>query len=340
MLFFIIFLFPAIVSAKAKSSIVMDVNSKRILYKNNIDDKRLIASTTKIMTFLVAADKLPLDKVITVGDEVNSAYGSNTYIEKGEEISVKDLLYGLMLRSGNDCAIVLSHNIKDFVPSMNSYAKKIGMNNTSFKNPTGLDDYDDKNYSTSYDMALLSRYAYKNKFYRKVINTYKYTLETNKKSYIWYNRNKLLKNYKYLVGGKTGFTPKAGRTLVSVASKNNLILTMVSLNDPNHYEDQKKTYEYLFSKYKNKKLVSKGFIRIPRSIFNGKVYVKEDFYYPLTNDEEKSIKLIYKIYRLKHYNDNSKVGYVDVKLYNKTIKKINIYIKKKTPNRHFLIFSR
>ena len=91
MLFFIIFLFPAIVSAKAKSSIVMDVNSKRILYKNNIDDKRLIASTTKIMTFLVAADKLPLDKVITVGDEVNSAYGSNTYIEKGEEISVKDL---------------------------------------------------------------------------------------------------------------------------------------------------------------------------------------------------------------------------------------------------------
>ncbi len=323
----------------AKSSIVMDVDSGRILYKNNVDDKRLIASTTKIMTFLVAIENLPLDKKIIVGDEVNHAYGSNTYISYGEVLTVRELLYGLMLRSGNDTALVLAKNIPNFVNKMNENAKKIGMTNTHFMNPTGLDDYDDKNYSSSKDMARLSRYIYnKSKFYREVIGTYKYSLETNKKSYIWFNRNKLLKEYKYLKGGKTGYTPKAGRTLVSVAKKNNLTLTMVSLNDSSHYNSQESTYEYLFNKYRRVKLVDN--INISKTFFKDKLYIKGKFYYPLTEDEERNIKLIYKIYKIKKYKNNDKVGYIDVKLYNTTIKKINIYVKKKKPKRHFLISRR
>ena len=330
MLFLVFFLFPISVYAKdtAKSSIAMDIDSMRILYKNNIDERRLIASTTKIMTFLVAINNLDVNKKIIVGDEVNSSYGSNTYIEKGEVISVLDLLYGLMLRSGNDCALVLSKNIKGFVPKMNMYAKRIGMTSTIFQNETGLDDYDLKNYSTARDMAKLSSYVYKNSLYRKIINTYKYETQTNKKSYIWYNRNKMLKKYKYLVGGKTGYTPKAGRTLVTVAKKNDFAITMVSLNDPNHYNSEEEIYNYLFNKYKRIKILNKGKFYI-NGFFNDVLYVKNDFYYPLTKEESQNIKLIYKIYKLKNYSNNTKIGYIDVKLYNNSIHKEYILVKKK-----------
>ena len=169
-LLILIIIFP--INVFASSTMVMDNDSGRILYENNSNERRLIASTTKIMTCILVLENSDLSKKITVGDEILKVYGTNIYVEVGEILTIKDLLYGLMLRSGNDAAIVLANNIfnseDEFIHKMNDKAKEIGMNNTVFNNPHGLDE-ETKNYSTAYDMALLAKYAYKNKMYRNII---------------------------------------------------------------------------------------------------------------------------------------------------------------------------
>ena len=154
----------------------MDLDSGRILYENNPNRKMLIASITKIMTAIVAIENGDLTKEITVGDEVLSMYGTNIYVEVGEKMKLRDLLYGLLLRSGNDASVVIAKAVggseEKFVELMNKKAKEIGMKNTIFRNPHGLDE-ETENYSTAYDMALLSRYAYKNKTYRNIVSTNK-----------------------------------------------------------------------------------------------------------------------------------------------------------------------
>ena len=332
----IIFMFPINVFAftdTSKSSIVMDVDSGRILYQKNAHEKRLIASITKIMTATIAIENYNTRKTLTVGDEVLSMYGTNIYVKKGDEISVKDLIYGLILRSGNDAAMVLANNIneKKLINLMNKKAKEIGMKDTLFGNPHGLDDdeIEEKNYSTAYDMAILSRYSYnKLPLYREIINTKKYTYKTNSKTDIWYNRNKLLSEYKYCIGGKTGYTPKAGKTLVSVAKKNNLTLTAVSLKDPNHYNSQKSLYEYLFDKYKNYKIIDKSTFTLDEEYYKDNLYIKDDYYYPLADNEIDYIETIVKISKLKNYNNGDKVGEIEVKFKDKIVKIIDVYVKK------------
>ena len=190
--FLVIFIFflPLVVFAdSAKSSIVMDLDSGRILYENNANDKRLIASVTKIMTAILAIENGNLNKKITVGEEVLSMYGTNIYIEVGEKMRLRDLIYGLLLRSGNDASVVIARAIggseEKFVKMMNQKAHAIGMKNTIFKNPHGLDE-ESENYSTAYDMALLSKYAYQNKVYRNIVSTDKYEVSTGKKTYLLY----------------------------------------------------------------------------------------------------------------------------------------------------------
>ena len=193
----------------AQSVILMDQDSKRILYSKDIHNVRSVASISKIMTAVVALEKGNLNKKVTIGEEIIGAYGSGIYIKQGEKLTLKDLLYGLMLRSGNDAALAIAYHVSGsvdkFVIEMNSLAKKIGMKNTTFNNPSGLDQ-EKGNYSTSYDMALLQSYAMKNDTYRKIVGTKKYTLKTNKNVYVWHNKNKLLRMYEYTTGGKTGFT--------------------------------------------------------------------------------------------------------------------------------------
>lgn len=306
----------------ASEIVVMDLDSGRILYENNAHEKRLIASITKIMTAVVVIENEKLDKKLTVGEEVLKSYGTNTYIEVGEKITVKDLLYGLLMRSGNDAAMTLSSNIskdgKDFVTLMNKKASEIGMQDTIYENPHGLDE-ETKNYSTAYDMALLSKYAYSNKIYRTITRTKKYSTSTNVKSYTWYNRNKLLSTYKYCTGGKNGYTPSAGKTLVTTASKNNLNLTVVTLNDPNIYESHESLYEYYFSKYKKYTIIN------PKTFKYKDYYVKDSFNYPIM--EEEKTKLNTKVdesnKKVNIYLDNKKIGSID--LYKQTKKKRGLF---------------
>ena len=175
----LLIIFPLkVLALSASSSIVMDLNSGRILHENNINDQRLIASITKIMTCIVTIETADLNEEIEVGEEILKTYGSAIYIEVGEKLTLKDLLYGLMLRSGNDAAVVIAKNVagsmENFALLMNEMANKIGMKNSYFYNAHGLEeDNDTGNLSTAYDMALLTKYAMKNKTFREIFGTKK-----------------------------------------------------------------------------------------------------------------------------------------------------------------------
>lgn len=320
------------ISDSASSSIVMDIDSGRILYKKNMNEKRLIASITKIMTAVVAIENAKLNTEYTAKEEILEMYGTSIYLEYKEKMSLKNLLYGLMLRSGNDAAVVIANNVcsdeSNFVKLMNKKAYKLGMNNTTFLNSHGLDEKTE-NYSSAYDMALLSSYAYKKyPIYRKIIGTKKYETNTKNKSYLWYNRNKLLSSYDYCTGGKNGYTPRAGRTLVTTAEKANLRLTTVTLNDSNEYITHKELYDYSYNNYKKYKVIDKNNFYIDKTIFKDKLYLKKSFYYPLKEDELENTKTIMKITKIKNYINNEKVGKIDIYLNDKKIGNVNIYVKK------------
>ena len=322
---FLLIIFFSFNVLASTSTIVMDTDSGRILYENNAYEKKLIASTTKIMTFVVAYEYARdfFDVYVEAGEEVLKMYGTSIYISYHEKMLLRDLLYGLMLRSGNDAAEVIAYFVggseKGFVTLMNKKAKAIGMNNTIFNNPHGLDE-NTQNYSTAYDMALLSSYASKIPFYREVTSTKYYNVQTDIKSYSWTNRNKMVFTYPNFVSGKTGYTPSAGRTFVSTAKKDNLHLTVVTLNDDNHYERHRTLYEEMFSKYHNYTLLSKEEFQIANPSF----YIKNDITYPLKISEREKIntKLV-----LNNSNNDIK-GEVVILLNNKEIIHENVYSKK------------
>lgn len=307
------------------STIVMDVDSGRILYQNNAYEKKLIASTTKIMTFVVAYEyaKDFLDVKVAAGEEILKSYGTSIYLSLHEEMSLQDLLYGLMLRSGNDAALVIANFVggseEGFVILMNKKAKALGMNNTIFNNPHGLDEVT-KNYSTAYDMALLSIYASKIPLYQKVTGTKYYKVQTDHKFYSWTNRNQMIFSYPNFFTGKTGYTPSAGRTLVTTAKNNNLHLTIVSLNDTNHYENQRVLYDEMFKKYENVLILSKEEFQKEYPNF----YIKNDIYYPLSLDEKSKIEKKFII-----NNNNNIVGEINIILNDKVVIKENVYQKEK-----------
>ncbi len=292
------------------------------------------------MTAVVAIENKNLDDVVEIGEEVLPMYGSNIYIEVGEKMTLRDLLYGLLLRSGNDAAVAIATYVggteEKFVEMMNEKAKELGMKNTVFKNSHGLDE-DTQNYSTAYDMALLSSYANTLLEYCEITSTKKWTVSNEKKSYIWYNRNKLLSSYKYATGGKTGYTPKAGRTLVTTANKNNLNLTIVTLNDNNEYVTHESLYEYIFSKYENVLLIDKNNFHVDDFFYEGDIYVENSFSYPLTETEKKLTKTVVDIYKLDNYKDKDKVGEVTVLLNEKELYKENIYVRTTTEEKEGIL---
>ena len=324
------------IETSANSAILMDMDSGRILYSKNIHTSKSIASISKIMTAIVAIENSDISKEITIGDEIDKAHGSGIYIKKGEKLKMIDLIYGLMLRSGNDAASAIAFHtagsIDKFVTLMNDKASELGMKNTVFNNPSGLDDDTKGNYSTAYDRAVLMSYAMKNSTFKKITGTNKYTLKTNKNVYVWYNKNKLLKTYKYATGGKTGYTKIAKRTLVTTASKDDANLVVVTLNDGNDWLDHKNLFEYGFSNYTNYKILKKGNFNVYEDTYYNKyqLYLKNDFTYTLLANEKTSMLLKINLEKKRNIKDNIKVGTVDVYLGDKIVHTENIYVKKIT----------
>lgn len=318
----LILLFPLNCYAiSASSYIVMDSDNNRVLEGNNINKKSLIASISKIMTGIVVINNSNLDKSIVVSDNVLKSYGSGIYVSVGERITIRELLYGLMLRSGNDAAAELAYQVggsmEGFVYLMNEMASSLSMNDTNFVNSSGLEDKDDANYSTVYDMALLSSYAINNMVYREIVGTKDITVKTDLKTYVWHNKNKLLSMYKYCTGGKTGYTKRAKRTLVTNASKDDVNLTVVTFNDGNDFNDHKDLYEKYFNKLDKYIILKKG--RFESNIDS--TYIDEGFDMSLTDEEYKNIRVV-----VNYYDDNVSniVGDVRVFLYDNEYFKTNL----------------
>lgn len=307
----------------ARSAIMIDSDNNRILYSKNINEKRSVASISKIMTAVLAIESGKLDEYVIIGDEIDKSYGSGIYIKKGEKIKLKDLVYGLMLRSGNDAANAIAYFVgkEKFVEMMNKKAEEIGMKNTTFNNPSGLDE-EEGNYSTAYDMAILTSYAMKLIDFQEIVGTKNYYLKTNKNTYYWINKNKLLFTYNYTTGGKTGFTVKARRTLVTTASKDNLNLVVVTLNDGNDFKDHRDLFEYGFNNYTNIKLLNNGVLDIKTNeLYNDyKLEILNNFNYPISNEDK--VLINYKLYKEPIVG---KTGYIDILLNNKVIHKEIIY---------------
>ncbi len=338
---FVILLLPFKVFAydtSARSAILMDMDSHRIIYGKDIHRVQSVASISKVMTCIVAIENANINKKVVIGDEILKAYGSGVYIRQGEEIKLEDLLYGLMLRSGNDAALAIatavSGDVSKFVKLMNDKAKEIGMKNTEFNNPSGLDE-EKGNFSNAYDMALLMSYAMKNEKFKKITSTKDHVVKTNMNVYKWHNKNKLLFTYKNITGGKTGFTKIARRTLITSASANNLNLTVVTLNDGNDWKDHKELYEEAFNQYKPYTLLKKGDISILNESYykNKTLYLKEDFIYPLLESEENVLKIKFEINKKRFFKDKDEVGKAKVYLADKQIHQQAIFIKNKKENK-------
>lgn len=327
--------FPISIEASSASFIVMDADSGRVLAGNNINEKMLIASTTKIMTAVVALENANINSKYTVSSEIKEVYGSMIYIKENEILTLEDLLYGMMLRSGNDASMVIANNIgknyEYFIYLMNKKAASLNMYNTVFENPHGLDDKT-KNYSTPKDMALLMKHAIKNKEFLKITSTKKYKCVTNLNTHIWYNKNNLLSIYKFSTSGKIGYTKKSKHVFVSSASKENKNLIIVTFRDTDQFNNHKNLYEKYFSKYQRYQILDKNTFLINEKRYkNFHLYIKNDFNMLLKKSEIKDLEMEIKLAKNKIIIGETKVGYINIKLNDETIYRENIYaIRNKT----------
>lgn len=295
-----ILIMPNIINVFANSTaeIVMEVNTNRVVHALNEKNKKYMASTTKILTAITVIENCDINEIVEIKKKTTGIEGSSIYLEEGEKLSVKDLLYGLMLRSGNDCAETLavhvSGYIKDFACLMNNTARKIGANDSNFVNPHGL--HDDNHYTTAYDLALISCYAMKNNIFREIVGTksIKIPFTTRNSVRLLINKNKLLNGLDGCTGIKTGYTKKAGRCLVSSALKNGIEFVSVVLNCPDMFEISKNLLTNTLSNYKNYKIVNSDNIIYFIDGKNGEkygTYIKNDIVLPLTTDEYENINI-------------------------------------------------
>ena len=258
----------------AESYIVVDAMTGDVIFEKNSTVSLPIASITKMMTALVVVENSDLSRVVVVDADSCGIEGSSVNLYQGEKISVQDLLYALMLESANDAAVCLaravSGSVEDFAKLMNEKAESLGMKNSHFMNPHGLED--PEHYSTAYDMALLWQEALKNEFLCELVATksYKMPLDGRDGYRFLSNHNKLLKSYQPCIGGKTGFTKSAGRCLVTICEKDGVKLITVTLNDPNDWEDHKNITDYTWSLYTRVRLAEVGKISVEIPVVGGK----------------------------------------------------------------------
>ena len=225
-------------AANDSSYIVMRADTMEVICGDNIHKRLPMASTTKVMTALVVIENVLPDEIVTIGDDSVGIEGSSIYLKSGEKYTVKDLLYGLMLRSGNDAAtalaIYVAGDVDSFVEMMNIKAEELGLSDTHFVNPHGL--HDNNHYTSAYDLCKLGCYAMKNPLFKEIVSTKFVTVGEDGNKHYWANKNKILHNYPDGNGIKTGYTKKAGRCLVASAYRNGVQVVSVVLNRHNMFE--------------------------------------------------------------------------------------------------------
>lgn len=285
-----------------KASVVVESSSKRVLSEKNKDEKLPMASTTKIMTALVTLENAKnLDEIIKIDDRAVGIEGTSIYLRKGEEMTVRELLFGLMLPSGNDASLALAYhigngNFEEFVNMMNSMAQKLNLKNTHFANPHGLDQ--ESHYTSAYDLALITIEAMKHKDFRDIVSTKNIQITGNKEVGNRFLRNKqrLLKTLEGCNGVKTGFTDNAGRCLVTSCNRNGMELISVVLNCPNMFEESARLIEEAYKTYTYETILEPYSYITSIGVEEGKydnvkVYTMKGFKYPLKENEKELIHI-------------------------------------------------
>ena len=267
----------------------MDAQPGRVLFEKDADRKSLIASTTKIMTALVVCEQCNVLDRMRIPKEAVGIEGSSMYLQEGEVLTVQELLYGLMLHSGNDAAVALAvycgGTVEGFVEMMNDKARYLGLSDTHFANPNGLDHPD--HYSTARDLAVLAAYAMENCVFARTVSTKTLTVGQRYMK----NHNKLLWMVDGADGVKTGFTRAAGRVLVSSATRDGRRLVAVTIHAPNDWQDHQKLLEDGFEKYKTRQLIASGQQIGCRFVLDGAeksvpILAAGDFFYPMMEGEQ------------------------------------------------------
>ncbi|MDD2502594.1 MAG: D-alanyl-D-alanine carboxypeptidase [Clostridia bacterium] len=282
-----------------KSSVLMDGGSGRPLYEENSREKLPMASTTKIMTAIVALEHCKLDEKVIVAPEASGVEGSSIWLSPEETHTLEDLLYGLMLRSGNDAAtaiaIHIGGSVEGFAKLMNQTARKIGAMDTNFMNPHGL--HEENHYTTAYDLALITSYGMRNPDFEAIVSTKHHTIpwEGHKWDRAMRNKNKILWSYEGANGVKTGYTKKAGRCFVGSSKREGLQLVAVVLNCGPMFEESVALMDYGFANYKRVTLIEEGQAIQTLPIANGRkkevqLVTKQDYTVALRSGETEKIR--------------------------------------------------
>ena len=309
----------------AEGAILIDLNSGQVLYSKNVNERFAPASTTKIMTALITLEKCQLNDIVTVGKNPPYEDGSKIFLYEGEQVTVEQLLYAMMLESANDAALTLAEYIggskEGFAKMMNDEAAELGCKNTHFTNPNGLPDPD--HYTSPYDLALITKKAMDNPVFRMFVSTKTYNMApTNKQpsTRYFHNHNKMLttRSYGYpgIDGVKTGYTVAAEHTFVGSINRNGMHLAVVIMKDKKPgYDETKQLFDYGLNAFKTEKVIDKntkisninaGTVSIP-------VYTKNDLY--ITIPRDKAITPVKKIVLEKSFNKivkGEEVGYIEV----------------------------
>ena len=291
----------------AKSYVVMEQSTNSVIFSKNMNVRMKPASTTKILTAICAVENARLTDLVTVSKNAAYQEGSSMYLKEGDKVTLENLVYGLMLNSGNDAAVAIAEHIggsvEKFSNIMNNKAKDIGAVNSNFENPNGLDS--DEHYVTAYDLALITSYCLNNEKFSEIVATKSKVIKGNDglNKYLS-NHNKMLHTYPDCIGVKTGFTKKSGRTLVTSAKKDGIKIIVVTLNAPNDWSDHKKLLDRGFLSVEKEKIIDNTKVVDEVNIKGGtkeKVSVKceEEFYGVKIKGNDETFDVVYKYDKLK-----------------------------------------
>ena len=321
----VLFLSCTASAISAQKAIMIDADGGTILYEKRANEKSLIASTTKIMTALIICEQCNVLDRMCIPKEAVGVEGSSLYLQEGEVLTLQELLYGMMLHSGNDAATALAiycaGTVEGFAQLMNDKARMLKMNNSHFVNPHGLDA--PNHYSTAQDLAILTCYAMQNPIFAQTVSTKSVRISNRSLS----NHNKLLWRVDGVDGVKTGYTKAAGRILVSSAQRQGRRLIIVTIDDGNDWVDHASLYEQGFSSYHPCQIVTKGQVLGLLQVFGGEqglvaVVAQEDFIFPLADGEQTIIRLSNKLMVFAPVVEGADAGYAYICLGNKSIGKV------------------
>ena len=317
------------IECDAQSMITVEALSGRVLYEKDKDKKLPMASTTKILTAIVALENCKdLDKKYLITKEMTGIEGSSIYLKPGEHLSVLELLYGLMLRSGNDSAvaiaIITSGSIENFVKLMNEFCRNVGANNTHIVTVNGL--HDDNHYTTAHDLSKITAYAFGNEVFRKIVSSKEKIisseLDEKNKCRLLKNKNKLLNMVDGADGVKTGYTKKAGKCFVGSACRNGMRIICVVLNAKTMFDDSKKIIEKAFDEFRMVRLFKAGeIVGGDIKTQTGSIYLKNDVVYPLSSKEISKINAKAEIF--DNAKENGEVGSLDFRIENDLLFSVN-----------------